>query len=405
MRLAPLLTNTLDARTAALARAALDPGDDSRDPAQREAWEQRFARWLGVADGGTVAAWGSGRASLLAVVRALGLGAGDTVIVPAFTCRSVTQAIRQAGAAVQFADIETDAFGLDASSVHAAIGPATRALLVQHSFGLVGRDLEALLALARERGLLVIEDCAHAMGSSWRGQRLGALGDAAIFSFERGKVLSTVHGGMAVVRGEAAGERLRRAAAAAPTADEAELRRLLASIEHDWRTLGADAQEPEPAALPAVPADLAPRMWPEELDGRICPQYEQRLAPALAALAQAQFDRLDAVLARRRQQAGAWQRVADAAGWRGAVVRADSSPCWLRFPFWVDPAVKAAPQALARQLGVDIGVWFTTPEHPVPSPQLHCPRGLRACAEVVNLPTLLPAWHPSAAAAPPAGER
>ncbi|MGL6070962.1 DegT/DnrJ/EryC1/StrS family aminotransferase [Craterilacuibacter sp.] len=75
--------------------------------------------------------------------------------------------------------------------------------MIQHSFGLVGQHFEALLALARERNLLVIEDCAHALGARWQGQKLGTFGDAAVFSFERSKIITTIHGGMAVVHGAA----------------------------------------------------------------------------------------------------------------------------------------------------------------------------------------------------------
>lgn len=393
---APLLSTTLDERTVAVARAGLDPDDAVHDVAQLERWERRFADWLGV-DGGPTAvhAFGSGRAALFAVVRALGMGAGDAVVVPAFTCRSVTHAIRSAGAAVVFADIETDTFGLDVQAVLEVITPQVRAVLLQHSFGLPGRDVDALLALARARGLLVIEDCAHALGAVWRGRPVGTLADAAIFSFERGKVLTTIHGGMAVVNPPAAAARLRRQAEQAPQPEPRALRALLGSVGLDHRQCCGGAGD---AALAAAMAGTAPtpRMWPEEFEGRPCALYGQRMAPVVAALAQVQFDRLDEVLTRRRAQAAAWQAWADAAGHKRARVPDGAEPAWLRFPLWVDAATKAAPQALEEQLGVEVGLWFTTPEHPVPSPRAHCPHGMDACARVINLPTLLPPGHPHA---------
>lgn len=365
-------------------------------PDQLVAWELRFARWLNLPEGpdSDVRAWASGRASLLALLRALQIGPGQEVLVPAFTCRSVTNAVRYAGAQVRFADIETEGFGLDAQAVRQALTPATRALLLQHSFGLVGRDFEALLQLARERGLLVIEDCAHATGARWQGRPLGTFGDGAVFSFERGKVLSTVHGGMAVVRGEAASRRMRALGAAAQLPPPAELQGLLASVVQDFETLdsgGALCASREP------PPPFTPRMWPEEYEGRFCPQYGYRMAPVVAAMADAQFDRLDEVLLARRAQALRWAQWSESEGLRFAQPIEDSSPAWLRFPVWVQASTKRSPRSLEERLQCELGLWFTSPEHPVPSPQPQCPRGMDACARVLNLPTLLPPGHPFAA--------
>ncbi len=396
-RLAPLLSTTLDQRAMEIARAAAamilegHAGGTSSEGAATRGWEQRFATWL---EGGHVRAFGSGRAALFAVAKALGLGAGDGVIVPAFTCQSVINALRYTGAEPQYADIETDAFGLDVDAVNAAIGPRTRALLLQHTFGLIGRDIDALLTLAQERQLLVIEDCAHALGATWKGRKLGRLGDGAIFSFERGKVLSTVHGGMAVVHSPEAAARLEDWADETPLPDQHQLGSQLSSVVHDYWTQVADDREKADWAHRQFASTLIPRMWPEEFDGRYCSHYRERMADVVAALAQSQFDRLDEVLSRRRAQAAAWQIWADASGARTAKVIAGSQPAWLRFPIWVDAGTKAEPAALERELGVELGLWFTSPAHPVPSPQAHCPRGMNACARVLNLPTLLPAGHP-----------
>ncbi|RVT51286.1 aminotransferase class I/II-fold pyridoxal phosphate-dependent enzyme [Rubrivivax albus] len=396
MHRAPLLCTTLDARTVAVASAGLDASNEVHDPAQVTSWEQRFARWLGAGHDAAVRGLGSGRAALRALVDALGLGEGDEVIVPAFTCRSVTNAIRASGASVVFADIETDAFGLDAGAVRRAWGPRVRAVLIQHSFGLPGRDLEALLALAKDRDVQVIEDCAHALGGEWRGRKLGTLGDAALFSFERGKMLSTIHGGMAVVHASAPAHRLNRWVAQAPSPSPESIRALLASVGRDFRQWCGGADDPALADAAARFPPL-PRMWPEEFEGQPCPAYAERMAPVVAALAQVQFDRLDEVLARRTAQAGVWADWAAAEGFAAARAPAGSAPAWLRFPLWVDAVTKAAPAALESRLDVEVGLWFTTPEHPVPASAPGCPRGTEACARVVNLPTLLPPGHPWAA--------
>ena len=86
-----------------------------------------------------------------------------------------------------------------------------------------------VLQLAHERGLWVIEDCAHALGARWQGRLLGTLGDAAVFSFERSKIITCIHGGMAVVHDPYAADQLARLAERAPLPDDDSLREQLAS--------------------------------------------------------------------------------------------------------------------------------------------------------------------------------
>jgi dTDP-4-amino-4,6-dideoxygalactose transaminase len=389
----PLLSTTLDLRALEIARAACTNPEAQAGDGLVRAWERRFSTWLGR---GHARGLGSGRAALRAVAHALDLRPGDEVIVPAFTCQSVINAFRYAGAEPRHADIEVSGFGLDVDAVRTAITRSTRAIMVQHTFGLVGRDFDAVRALAADKGLLVIEDCAHALGATWRGEKVGTFGDAAIFSFERGKMLTTVHGGMAVVHGEAARERLETWVQRTRRPAPEQIRSQMASVQHDYWMNVAGNPQMAASALRETGTEAMPRMWPEEFSGASCPQYEERMVDAVAALADSQFDRLDEVLRRRRAQAVVWQDWADRAGLPTAREFAGSMAAWLRFPVWVDPQVKEDPSALQAALGVDIGVWFTSPCHPVPSVQPQCPRGMEACRRVVNLPTLLPEGHPLA---------
>ncbi|MCG9057101.1 DegT/DnrJ/EryC1/StrS family aminotransferase [Laribacter hongkongensis] len=395
---APLLSATLDRHDLETAERWLaDPqlGNDTRLTGD---WENRFARWLG---GGTARAFMGGRAALLAVVRALGLGQGDEVIVPAFSCQCVANAIRFAGASVRYADIETDSFGLDLDATRAALGPATRAILLQHTFGLPSRDTAGLLRLAHERSLWVIEDCAHALGARWQGRLLGTLGDAAVFSFERSKIITCIHGGMAVVHDPYAADQLARLAERAPLPDDDSLRGQLASVVHDYWVRAAPERRPAAEVLPGLPAAVLPQMWPEEFEGVWLERYGQRMPSSLADLAGQQFARLPEILARRQAQAAYWRDWALARGWQVADPQPDSEPVWLRFPVLPpDDALKQSPEALAAlaaELGVEIGVWFTTAAHPVAVDLPDCPVGLSAARRCLNLPTLLPAGHPHAA--------
>jgi dTDP-4-amino-4,6-dideoxygalactose transaminase len=156
-----------------------------------------------------VVTFASGRNSLRAILRAMRIGDGDEVILPGFTCVVVPYAIIHCGARPVFVDIQPD-YRMDLEALRGALTPRTRAIIAQHTFGLPERMAD-ILTLARARGIRVIEDCAHVLpGSTHDGRPLGAFGDAAYFSFEAGKTISSGWGGAAVTRDAALGRRLRQ---------------------------------------------------------------------------------------------------------------------------------------------------------------------------------------------------
>ncbi|MDD3651248.1 DegT/DnrJ/EryC1/StrS aminotransferase family protein [Immundisolibacter sp.] len=158
-------------------------------------FEHEFAAALGVP-----AAVGVGNATLglQAVLHALGIGPGDEVIVPAHTAIATAEAVTLAGARVVFADIETDTYTLDPDDVARRITPRTRAVVPVHLYGLAA-DLPRLLALAREHGLYLVEDCAQAVGGRFEGRALGSFGDAGVYSFFPSKNLGGFGDGGAVI--------------------------------------------------------------------------------------------------------------------------------------------------------------------------------------------------------------
>jgi dTDP-4-amino-4,6-dideoxygalactose transaminase len=124
----------------------------------------------------------SGTDALVLALRALEIGAGDEVIVPAFTFAATAEAVVLTGATPVFADIEPDTFAIDPRSVAALVGPRTRAIVPVHLFGHCA-PMDALHALAEGSRLALVEDAAQAFGARWRGRAAGALGHVAAFSF------------------------------------------------------------------------------------------------------------------------------------------------------------------------------------------------------------------------------
>ena len=133
-------------------------------------------------------------AALEIAVRLAGVGPGDEVIVPAMTFAASANVVQLAGGRPVFVDVDLDSRNTDAARIEAAITPRTRAIMPVHFAGLPV-DMEPLYALAKRRGLRVIEDAAHAMGASYRGRRIGAQGDLVAFSFHPNKNLTTIEGG------------------------------------------------------------------------------------------------------------------------------------------------------------------------------------------------------------------
>ena len=144
-----------------------------------EAFEAEFASYLGVKHGVGVA---SGTDALVLALKALGVGPGDEVITTDFTFIATAEAISECGATPVFADIDPRTFNLDPRSASERISGRTRAILVVHLFGQPA-DMDRLSALARQNGLLLVEDCAQSHGATWRGRKAGSFGDASAFSF------------------------------------------------------------------------------------------------------------------------------------------------------------------------------------------------------------------------------
>ena len=137
----------------------------------------------------------NGTLTLEAALRVVGVGPGDEVIVPPYTFIATANAVRLVGATPVFVDIEPDTYNLDIDQMAAAIGPKTKAVIPVHFAGLPV-DMDRLLPLAAQHGLAVIEDAAHAHGSTWKGTPMGTLGHIGSFSLQQSKNLTAGEGGI-----------------------------------------------------------------------------------------------------------------------------------------------------------------------------------------------------------------
>lgn len=158
------------------------------------AFEEEMARYLGVAD---VCATANATTGLTALIRAFGIGPGDEVITTVHTAIATAEAITMAGAQVVFADIDAATYNIDPADVAGRITPRTKAIIAVHLYGHPAA-LKELGEIADKNGLVLIEDCAQAQGARFRGNRLGAIGDGAVFSFFPSKTLGGIGDGGAI---------------------------------------------------------------------------------------------------------------------------------------------------------------------------------------------------------------
>jgi dTDP-4-amino-4,6-dideoxygalactose transaminase len=168
-------------------------------------FERRIEEYIGVRHAVAV---NSCTSALHLALHVLDIGPGDEVITTPYTWCATSNVIVHRGARPVFVDVDRATGNLDPARIESAVTPRTRAILPVH---LGGRacDMDAIMEIARRRGLKVIEDAAHALEASWKGRRAGTIGDCGAFSFYATKNVTTAEGGMVVTADAARAERLR----------------------------------------------------------------------------------------------------------------------------------------------------------------------------------------------------
>ncbi|MDY7079445.1 MAG: aminotransferase class I/II-fold pyridoxal phosphate-dependent enzyme [Chloroflexota bacterium] len=382
-----LVSTTLDEDDVWLARAWLKRIGDWYRSGEIEQYHAAFAAW----NGSTYAfSFMGGRVALSAAIHALGLEPGDEVVLPGYTCVVVPNAFHYAGVKTVYSDIELETYGLDVSQVETKITPRTKAIFLHHLYGLVCRDYEAIISIARRHNLYVIEDCAQSTGAEYKGKKVGNWGDVAIYSSEHSKVFNTVQGGIVVANDDVLARKIQEFYDQAAFPEEAWIDKQLFNLildyyrfKHpqrwwrgDWvrhhyrdKILISTTKQEEQGVRPA--------------------HYGRKMPAAIAAIGLNQLKKIDYYNELRRQTARRWDRWCEASGYRKPLVVDQSVPVYLRYPVLVEPEKKQDLSWALRELGVWPGVWFVSNIHPAHWTVTGCPNADQAVKRCINLPGMV----------------
>ncbi len=335
----------------------------------------------------------SGRQALYDLLKLFTIGKGDEVIIQAFTCIAVPEPVLWVGAKPIYADLAQGSYSAGVDEIRAKITPATKCIIVQHTFG-IPADIENIVTLAKEHKLILIEDCAHAFGAMYNNKQLGTFGDAAIVSFGRDKCLSSVFGGASIVASHAYAEELQAFQKKRQLPPKfwvvqqllhpiifstvlpiyfAGIGKLLLVLAQQLRLISKAVEF-------------------QERTGKRPMHIAYRYSPALAVLLNLQLHDLPAMNARRRSIAKRYMDELRNTAVLLPNISQESDPSWLRFPILVHDAKRFLLNA--RHHGILLGDWYdgvlvpSTSNMAVFRYAFHsCPRAEETAKHIVNLPT------------------
>ncbi len=354
-------------------------------------FEEAFARWLGVRH--AFAFW-KGRVGIYATLRALGVGPGDEVILPGYTCVVAVNPVVYLGAQPVFLDIEPTTYNIDPSKIEPAITKRTRLIVAQHTFGYPA-EMDTILSIATRYGLPVMEDSCMAVGSTYKGRKTGTLSVAACWSTQWNKTFTTGLGGLATTNDDNLADRIRhlcRQEAYSPGIGETAL---LGLERWTFRTVVYPHTTALTQAVFRYLSDaelLIGSSTPAERCKQMKPDFFKLMSSSQARSGLRQLRRLEANVAHRRRMARLYDELLRQRGWPLPQIPAYLNPVLVRYPVRV--ADKQRALAGAARARVELGAWFDSVLHgTMVSPEMYgyrpgsCPLAEQAVREVVNLPT------------------
>lgn len=339
----------------------------------------------------SVTCFDSGRSALFGALQALGVKKGDEVLLQAYTCAVVSNAILWTGATPVYVDID-DNFTLSVDDLERNIHSNTKVIIVQHTFG-IPAQLEKILALAKKHNLFVIEDCAHVMGGTYQGKLLGTFGDIGLLSFGSEKPISCGRGGALVTMKKDLSDKIQNFEQSLSFVPTPVLQKQLRTFIYFWMfkpLYGIGIGKWALAFLKKFHF-LSKIIDEREKQGKNLPFYPSKFSNALAKIALLQFSKLDLMNKKRIERSLEYQSAF--AGVLSLPQINESEPIpFLRFPLRIENPKQLL--AFAKKRGVILGDWYSSPIAPsdvsgarMGYQENSCKNAEKIANESVNLPT------------------
>lgn len=377
---------TLDHDDLLIAKNQLKNKKDWFKPDTVKEYESAFAQWNGSK---YAFAFMGGRVALSACIHALGLKSEDEVILPGYTCVVVPNAFHFAGVKTVYNDIELDTYGLDASLIEDKITPNTKAIFLHHIYGIVCRDYEKIIQIARKHNLYVIEDCAQSTGAVFKKRKIGNLGDVAIYSSEQSKVFTTIQGGIAVTNDDLLAGRLKDYYDQAGYPDAKLIDKQLHSLIINYYSYKDSRRWWKGDLIRLLYRDkIIISTTKEEENGMKPSCYGCKMPSPIAAIGLNQLKKIEHYNEQRRQTAKKWDKWCENNRYKKPLIIQNSVPVYLRYPVMVEPEKKSDTSWAYKELGVSLGVWFVSNIHPANWQVDGCPNADLAVKQCVNFPGL-----------------
>jgi perosamine synthetase len=282
---------------------------------------------------------------------------------------------------------------MDVSQIEGRITERTKALIVQHTFG-IPAEMDRITMIARRHGLYVIEDSCHTLASSYRGRTVGQFGDASFYSFEWGKPLVIGLGGVAVVHNDCVRRKLEAIYSEFVQPKTTEVARIhLQYLLHGtvltpslfWRVRDL-------YRFLSGLGVMVGTFEKEELAGQPSDDCRKGMSTFHQRLLRRKLESLDATVAHRRWVGSQYERILADLGLATLELGEESDPVFLRYP--LETGHKSAVIAEARKMRVELGDWFVSPVHPLEKAQWgsvryqedSCRVAEQTCKRVITLP-------------------
>ena len=354
-------------------------------------FENHFASIFNASD--AFSFW-KGRVALYAILKSLGVGPGDQVILPGYTCVMDINPIKYLGASPVYVDIEPQTFNMNVALLEEKITPKTKVIIAQHTYGYVC-DMDRIMQIAARHGVTVIEDCCLCLGSTYKGKLAGTFGKAAYFSFQWNKPFTTGLGGMAITNDTQLAEKIRRLCDSQLCQPSA---RQIAMLAVQLAVYRAFIYPRTTALAQNLFRYLTKKgiVVGSSSTSEFVPEMESDFFKAISSVQARsgikQFKKLDSNLAHRKRTAALYDRLLSEKGWSPRQYDPWlQDPVMVRYPLRITQKQKALEQAAS--CGIELGSWFECPLHPIETPLEAygykigmCPEAEKASAEVVNLP-------------------